>query len=58
MAAKSQKPEAGRGKPEAAGDPNALPCDCEESWFRSSDDVREGYIRGIEVSMSGRSHTT
>lgn len=48
MAAKSRKSEAERGKAEAAGDPDALPCDCEESWFRSSDDVRQGYIRGIE----------
>jgi hypothetical protein len=48
MAAKSQKPEPQRGRPGGAGDPGALPCDCEESWFRSSDDVREGYIRGIE----------
>jgi hypothetical protein len=48
MASKSQKPEAGRDKSEASGKPDALPCDCEESWFRSSNDVREGYIRGIE----------
>jgi len=24
------------------------PCDCEETWFRSSDDVRQGYVVGIE----------
>lgn len=48
MVAKAQKPEVARAKPKGAGDSNTLPCDCEESWFRSSDDVRAGYIRGIE----------
>jgi hypothetical protein len=27
----------------------ASPCDCGDSWFRSSDDVRQGYIRGIDA---------
>ena len=29
--------------------PTAQPCDCEKFWFRSSDDVRKGYVRGIEA---------
>lgn len=48
MAARTQKSETGGRKSKGGGDPDALPRDCEESWFRSSDDVREGYMRGIE----------
>ena len=58
MVAKAQKPEVARAKPKGAGDSNTLPCDCEESWFRSSDDVRAGYTAASRVSMSGRSRTT
>ena len=33
---------------ESSAQAEALPCDCEEAWFRSSDDVRSGYVVGIE----------
>ena len=29
-------------------EPERAPCDCDDTWFRSSDDVRHGYVRGIE----------
>lgn len=28
---------------------DAAPCDCEKGWFRSSDDVRRSYLRGLEA---------
>ena len=32
----------------AEAEPDAAPCDCDDTWFRSSDDVRQGYVRGID----------
>lgn len=48
MARKKQKPVRTTVVAAEGGAADAIPCDCEESWFRSSDDVREGFIRGIE----------
>ena len=47
--AKSREPEALRGRTgEGVGDSSDSSPDSYGHWFRSSDDVREGYIRGIE----------
>jgi hypothetical protein len=35
-------------EPDGTAPPGDEPCDCDESWFRSSDDVRQGYVVGIE----------
>lgn len=29
--------------------PPSPPCDCEKGWFRSSNDVRRGYLRGLSA---------
>ena len=48
--AKSREPEAQRGRTgEGVGDSSESSPDPYGYWFRSSDDVREGYIRGIET---------
>jgi hypothetical protein len=40
-----------RDAPEGPGDPAepAVPCGDEANWFRSSDDVRSGFLRGIDA---------
>jgi len=52
VAARSRK-QAATGRPaaarKAARQSAAAPCDCEDHWFRSSDDVRHGFLRGIEA---------
>lgn len=35
--------------PAATGATTAAGCDCEKFWFRSSDDVRKGFVRGLEA---------
>ena len=37
-----------KGRVSADADTASISCDCEESIFRSSDDVRTGFVRGIE----------
>ena len=38
-----------RSQPRRRNAATGAPCDCDESWFRSSDDVRHGYVRGIDA---------
>lgn len=48
MARRRKRPGGASVAEDGGGGAGAQPCDCEESWFRSSDDVREGFIRGID----------
>ena len=48
MATRPKKP-AGNDRPSEPEGLTQEPCDCDDSWFRSSDDVRQGFIRGIEA---------